>query len=167
MSDFDEGKRSCRRKLERHNNRRRRKPHDSKEGTEKESQPIILADDLSGDDDDAGKGMLQLPSNIPSLNACLQLLGWLGILIRFSCPDGISVNGQIEEKEPLLESDGQVSVRGSQNLQSDSIVSLSTSGEPHAKADTQDPTFKQSPPYCDNKSSYSSAVRSHIYLFFW
>ncbi|XP_047957473.1 squamosa promoter-binding-like protein 7 isoform X1 [Salvia hispanica] len=139
LSDFDEGKRSCRRKLERHNNRRRRKPHDSKEGTEKESQPIILADDLSGDDDDAGK-------------------------------DGISVNGQIEEKEPLLESDGQVSVRGSQNLQSDSIVSLSTSGEPHAKADTQDPTFKQSPPYCDNKSSYSSACpagRISFKLYDW
>ncbi|GJW06270.1 SBP-like protein [Tanacetum coccineum] len=30
LSDFDEGKRSCRRKLERHNNRRRRKPSDSK-----------------------------------------------------------------------------------------------------------------------------------------
>lgn len=30
VSDFDEGKRSCRRKLERHNNRRRRKPADSK-----------------------------------------------------------------------------------------------------------------------------------------
>ncbi|EEF45453.1 squamosa promoter-binding-like protein 7 [Ricinus communis] len=30
LPDFDEGKRSCRRKLERHNDRRRRKPHDSK-----------------------------------------------------------------------------------------------------------------------------------------
>lgn len=56
MSDFDEGKRSCRRKLERHNNRRRRKPNDSKEGMEKESQQIILADDVSGDDD-TGKGI--------------------------------------------------------------------------------------------------------------
>lgn len=56
LSDFDEGKRSCRRKLERHNNRRRRKPNDSKEDVEKESQVIILADDLSGDDD-AGKGI--------------------------------------------------------------------------------------------------------------
>lgn len=55
LSDFDEGKRSCRRKLERHNNRRRRKPNDSKEDVEKESQVIILADDLSGDDD-TGKG---------------------------------------------------------------------------------------------------------------
>lgn len=74
LSDFDEGKRSCRRKLERHNNRRRRKPHDSKEGAEKESQPIILADDLSGDGD-AGKGMLQLHSNIPSL-FLIQLDKW-------------------------------------------------------------------------------------------
>ncbi|KAL1539071.1 Squamosa, variant 2 [Salvia divinorum] len=138
LPDFDEGKRSCRRKLERHNNRRRRKPHDSKEGAEKESQPIILADDLSGDDD-AGK-------------------------------DGISVNGQIEEKEILPESDGQVSVGGSQNLQSDSIVSLSTSGGSHAKADRQDPTFKQSPPYCDNKSSFSSACpagRISFKLYDW
>ncbi|KAL0388715.1 UNVERIFIED_CONTAM: Squamosa promoter-binding-like protein 7 [Sesamum radiatum] len=30
LSDFDEGKRSCRRKLERHNNRRRRRPSDSR-----------------------------------------------------------------------------------------------------------------------------------------
>ncbi|XP_042024587.1 squamosa promoter-binding-like protein 7 isoform X1 [Salvia splendens] len=138
LSDFDEGKRSCRRKLERHNNRRRRKPHDSKESAEKESQLIILADDLSGDDD-AGK-------------------------------DGISVNGQIEEKELLLESDGQVSVRGSQNLQSNIIVSLSTSGEPHTKADRQDPTFKQSPPHCDNKSSFSSACpagRISFKLYDW
>lgn len=56
LSDFDEGKRSCRRKLERHNNRRRRKPNDSKEGVEKESQLVILTDDLSGDDD-TGKGI--------------------------------------------------------------------------------------------------------------
>lgn len=55
MSDFDEGKRSCRRKLERHNNRRRRKPSDSKESMGKDSQLVILADDVSGDDD-IGKG---------------------------------------------------------------------------------------------------------------
>lgn len=33
LSDFDEGKRSCRRKLERHNNRRRRKVQESGEDT--------------------------------------------------------------------------------------------------------------------------------------
>ena len=38
LPDFDEGKRSCRRKLERHNNRRRRKPSDYKGASGKESQ---------------------------------------------------------------------------------------------------------------------------------
>ncbi|KAM0046449.1 putative transcription factor SBP family [Helianthus debilis subsp. tardiflorus] len=47
LSDFDEGKRSCRRKLERHNNRRRRKSTDSKA-----SGPHLTADY----DDEAGKG---------------------------------------------------------------------------------------------------------------
>lgn len=55
LSDFDEGKRSCRRKLERHN-RRRRKTNDSKGDTEKETQQIILTDDVSGDDT-TGKGI--------------------------------------------------------------------------------------------------------------
>lgn len=56
MPDFDEGKRSCRRKLERHNNRRRRKTNDTKEGVEKDFPLIVLADDLSADDD-TGKGI--------------------------------------------------------------------------------------------------------------
>ncbi|XP_059311947.1 squamosa promoter-binding-like protein 7 [Lycium ferocissimum] len=52
LSDFDEGKRSCRRKLERHNNRRRRKATDSsKSPVEKESQQVTTADDVSGDED--------------------------------------------------------------------------------------------------------------------
>ncbi|CAL1411652.1 unnamed protein product [Linum trigynum] len=45
LSDFDEGKRSCRRKLERHNNRRRRKPG-AKEGTNLDS---LQAEDAAGD----------------------------------------------------------------------------------------------------------------------
>ncbi|KAI3821975.1 hypothetical protein L1987_09555 [Smallanthus sonchifolius] len=47
LSDFDEGKRSCRRKLERHNNRRRRKPTDSK------ASGLQSTTDY---DDEAGKG---------------------------------------------------------------------------------------------------------------
>ncbi|KAL8216520.1 hypothetical protein R6Q57_023357 [Mikania cordata] len=47
LSDFDEGKRSCRRKLERHNSRRRRKPTDSN----------VSGLQLTADyDDEAGKG---------------------------------------------------------------------------------------------------------------
>lgn len=52
LLDFDEGKRSCRRKLERHNNRRRRKATDSsKTSPEKQSQQVTTADDGSGDED--------------------------------------------------------------------------------------------------------------------
>ncbi|KAL6971378.1 Squamosa promoter-binding-like protein [Sarracenia purpurea var. burkii] len=47
LSDFDEGKRSCRRKLERHNNRRRRKPSESKIAVERESQGLVSADDVA------------------------------------------------------------------------------------------------------------------------
>lgn len=54
LSDFDEGKRSCRRKLERHNNRRRRKPSDSKLG--KESQKEVHVED-GNHDVEAGEGI--------------------------------------------------------------------------------------------------------------
>lgn len=54
LPDFDEGKRSCRRKLERHNNRRRRKPSEPKGG--KESQREIQTED-GNHDDDAGEGI--------------------------------------------------------------------------------------------------------------
>ncbi|XP_058001002.1 squamosa promoter-binding-like protein 7 isoform X2 [Hevea brasiliensis] len=54
LSDFDEGKRSCRRKLERHNNRRRRKSHDSKGAVDKEPQGDLLREDTACDGE-AGK----------------------------------------------------------------------------------------------------------------
>jgi hypothetical protein len=53
LSDFDEGKRSCRRKLERHNNRRRRKPTDGKGVIEQEGQLATLSEDISCDDETA------------------------------------------------------------------------------------------------------------------
>ena len=56
LADFDEGKRSCRRKLEKHNNRRRRKPAGSKGSNEKESQGDNPSEDASGDGE-AGKGI--------------------------------------------------------------------------------------------------------------
>lgn len=51
LSDFDEGKRSCRRKLERHNNRRRRKPSDSKGSIERELQQAVSAEEACCDDE--------------------------------------------------------------------------------------------------------------------
>ncbi|KAL3641953.1 Squamosa promoter-binding-like protein [Castilleja foliolosa] len=132
LPDFDEGKRSCRRKLERHNNRRRRKQNGTKEVTEKESQQSILADDVSGDDD-TGK-------------------------------DEICVTSQIEEREILLESDGRASVLGSalgsQNLQSDSVVSFTNSGETQVEGDKQNPEYDHFPSYSENKNIFSSVCPS-------
>lgn len=49
LPDFDEGKRSCRRKLERHNKRRRRKSTESKGEVEKERQVDQQAGDITGE----------------------------------------------------------------------------------------------------------------------
>ncbi|KAJ4835237.1 hypothetical protein Tsubulata_049435 [Turnera subulata] len=51
LSDFDKGKRSCRRKLERHNNRRRRKPQD---GTKVNGD--LVSEDTNCDDGGNGTG---------------------------------------------------------------------------------------------------------------
>ncbi|MBA0827781.1 hypothetical protein Goarm_012529, partial [Gossypium armourianum] len=59
LSDFDEGKRSCRRKLERHNNRRRRKPVGSKTEVNKESLGAVQIEDIACDGE-AGKDDLSL-----------------------------------------------------------------------------------------------------------
>lgn len=56
LLDFDEGKRSCRRKLERHNNRRRRKLVIPDIIVEKESQQDANTDDVQCEDED-GKGV--------------------------------------------------------------------------------------------------------------
>ncbi|XP_022760465.1 squamosa promoter-binding-like protein 7 isoform X2 [Durio zibethinus] len=60
LSDFDEGKRSCRRKLERHNNRRRRKPVGSKTAVNKEG---LQSEDIARDGE-AGKDDLSFSGQI-------------------------------------------------------------------------------------------------------
>ena len=52
LTDFDEGKRSCRRKLERHNKRRRRRPTDLINIVEEDKEH---QGDISVDDNCAGK----------------------------------------------------------------------------------------------------------------
>lgn len=59
LPDFDEGKRSCRRKLERHNNRRKRKPVD-KGGVAAEQQQVLSQNDNSVIDVEDGKGISEL-----------------------------------------------------------------------------------------------------------
>ncbi|XVF28447.1 hypothetical protein REPUB_Repub15cG0029900 [Reevesia pubescens] len=63
LSDFDEGKRSCRRKLERHNIRRRRKLVASKTAVNNESQEALPSEDIACDGE-AGKDDLSLSGQI-------------------------------------------------------------------------------------------------------
>ncbi|KAG5240994.1 SQUAMOSA PROMOTER BINDING protein [Salix suchowensis] len=132
LSDFDEGKRSCRRKLERHNNRRRRKPADSKASAgDKEVQGDLLTEDTTATcDAEAEK-------------------------------DGLCSSGQMLEKEGLVESeDGHVSTMNSdpnsQNVTSDSGVSFTAFGDMLMDVRKDDSKFLFSPSHCDNKSDYAS-----------
>ncbi|KAK4388494.1 Squamosa promoter-binding-like protein 7 [Sesamum angolense] len=142
LSDFDEGKRSCRRKLERHNNRRRRKPNDSKEGMQKESQQTILVDDVSGDDD-TGKDGVCVSSQLEEREMLLESDGHFSTLC---------------------------SALGSHNPQSDSVVSFPAFDETHIVGDRQNPRYKRSPSDCENKSTFSSvcpAGRISFKLYDW
>ncbi|KAH8499888.1 hypothetical protein H0E87_015218 [Populus deltoides] len=132
LSDFDEGKRSCRRKLERHNNRRRRKPADSSKASagDKDVQGDLLTEDTTTCDAEAEK-------------------------------DGLCSSGQMAEKEGLVESeDGHVSTMNSdpnsQNVTSDSGVSFTAFGDMLMDGGKDDSKFSFSPSHCDNKSDYAS-----------
>ncbi|KAM0962828.1 squamosa promoter-binding-like protein 7 [Malus sylvestris] len=128
LSDFDEGKRSCRRKLERHNNRRRRKPSASKGASGKESQKENQTEETNFDGG-ATEDCLQLSSQLNEKEELLESQG-----------------GQT----PIL-----CSVPESQNIRSDSGVSFMASGETQMDARKHDSNNSLSPSNCDNKS-YSS-----------
>ncbi|GFP81884.1 squamosa promoter-binding-like protein 7 [Phtheirospermum japonicum] len=142
LPDFDEGKRSCRRKLERHNNRRRRKPDDSKGGVEKEAQQVISADDVSVDD--AGKDGICLSSQIEERALRLEPDGHVSTLC---------------------------SALDFQNLGGDSVASIVAPGEVHTHGQKQNPIHnKRSPSYGDNKNTFSStcpAGRISFKLYDW
>lgn len=56
LSDFDEGKRSCRRKLEQHN-KLRRKPTNSRGATRKKSQGDTQSEDVNCDGEAGEEGI--------------------------------------------------------------------------------------------------------------
>lgn len=138
LSDFDEGKRSCRRKLERHNNRRRRKSTDPKDLTERDAQQLLSAEDAGCDD----------------------------------VTVGVSLNNQEVEREALLDVERPASLLcsapSSQNIQSDSGISLAGSGE--TQCDEEKEKCNQSPSYYDNKNVFSSVCptgRISFKLYDW
>ncbi|XP_057959413.1 squamosa promoter-binding-like protein 7 [Malania oleifera] len=129
LSDFDEGKRSCRRKLERHNNRRRRKPCDSKSTVEKESQGDQPAED-GACDNEAGKESLCLNSQVA---------------------EGENL---LESSDMYPSTLG--STPGSKNVQSDSVASVVLSGDAQMDGGKDGSKYTLSSVYSDNKSAYSS-----------
>ncbi|KAL7178044.1 hypothetical protein ACSBR2_031244 [Camellia fascicularis] len=142
LSDFDEGKRSCRRKLERHNNRRRRKASEATVAVEREPQEPVLADDVACDDEN-GKDSICLSSQIAERESLLE-----------------SEEGQISTL---------CSNPGSQNIKNDSGVSFVASGEAQINGE-KDSKHAHSSFYCDNKSAYSSTCptgRISFKLYDW
>ncbi|XP_077219265.1 squamosa promoter binding protein-like 7 [Tasmannia lanceolata] len=149
LPDFDEGKRSCRRKLEKHNNRRRRKSTDSRVAVEKEPQGNIPADDVSCDGE-VGKEMLN------------------GVA---SATESLCLTNQLIDTEPLLESeDGHGSPLCSIPSLQNSVTSSIASGKTQIEGRKDHPNSTLSSLFCDNKISYSSVCptgRISFKLYDW
>ncbi|CAN6451174.1 unnamed protein product [Victoria cruziana] len=163
LSDFDEGKRSCRRKLERHNHRRRRKSGDCKSGTEvfrslERGTPGANLVEHNDCDDETGKEKLpgescgadSFQTNELSMDKC-----------------------RMHESEDVLDSPFSSAVGQAnpsfQNIPSESIPSCTTSGGAHKEVvKASRSTISSS--FCDNKSAYSSVCptgRVSFKLYDW
>ncbi|XP_010914362.1 squamosa promoter-binding-like protein 9 isoform X3 [Elaeis guineensis] len=153
LTDFDEGKRSCRRKLERHNKRRRRRPTDLINIVEEDKEH---QGDISVDDNCAGKPRKET-------------------IDGFACGTvETAVSNKLRERETLLESeDGHGSpfhsLSSFNNVHSNSIMSFTTSDE--AQIDEKiDNSQSGLSTFCDNKSGYSSVCptgRISFKLYDW
>lgn len=143
LPDFDEGKRSCRRKLERHNNRRKRKPVD-KGGVAAEQQQVLSQNDNSVIDVEDGKDITcssdQRAEEEPSL---------------------------IFEDRHITT---QGSVPFTRSINADNFVSVTGSGEAQPDEGMNDTKFERSPSNGDNKSAYSTVCptgRISFKLYDW
>ncbi|WOK95967.1 squamosa promoter-binding-like protein 9 [Canna indica] len=133
LPDFDEGKRSCRRKLERHNKRRRRKPNDGNNILEKEMEaqgdsPLDVTCD--------GEPMKETPN-------------------EFTCNtvETVVSNKVLDGDTPVDSEDGQGSPIGSlPSLKNDE---LAASAEVQKDERISNSKSSLSTTSCDNKSTYS------------
>ncbi|KAI3443170.1 SBP-type domain-containing protein [Psidium guajava] len=143
LSDFDEGKRSCRRKLERHNKRRRRKPVDSGGELAKELQQDIHSEDVGYDDED-GKDTLCLSGQFGEKEASLE-------------PEDGGV--------PIPETASECQI-----IPTDSVASYVVSRETQMKSRKDNSKCALSPSCGDNRSAYSSVCptgRISFKLYDW
>ncbi|KAG6435501.1 hypothetical protein SASPL_100375 [Salvia splendens] len=145
LSSFDEGKRSCRRKLQKHNDRRRRKSNESKGekhndrcrrksneskgGTDKQPPQVVLVNDVK-EDDDGGK-----------------------------------------EKDILLKSDGRVSEvslgSDSQGSPGEKVAPCHVPSEIRVNEHKHSPNSKRAPSYSDNLSPVCPTGRISFKLYDW
>ncbi|KFK26119.1 squamosa promoter-binding-like protein 7 [Arabis alpina] len=143
LSDFDEGKRSCRRKLERHNNRRKRKPVD-KGGVAAKQQQMLSQNDTSVVDVDDGKD-----------NTC-------------SSDQRVEQEASLIFEDRHIPAHG--SVPFTHSINADNFVSVTGSGEAQPDEGMNDTKFELSPSCGDNKSAYSTVCptgRISFKLYDW
>ncbi|KAG6528372.1 hypothetical protein ZIOFF_010527 [Zingiber officinale] len=133
LANFDEGKRSCRRKLERHNNRRRRKNNDPNNLVEKETE--AQGDPLLGVTCDG-----ELIKETPHVLGC----NTAETVLSSKTQDGETVDSEDGQGSPIA---------SLPRLNNDELL---TSVEAHK--DERNSLSKSSPSstFCDKKSAYSS-----------
>ncbi|MQL76886.1 hypothetical protein Taro_009278 [Colocasia esculenta] len=142
LPDFDEGKRSCRRKLERHNKRRRRKPGDPRSMVESEKDSLSnFSVDAACDEEP--KANTELSNGIAS-----------GV-------DSVLVSDKVLDTETSLEPEDEqgspgLSVPSFPTVQSNSMLSFATSGETQMEERIDNTKSTISSSFCRNKSAYSS-----------
>ncbi|CAL5094902.1 unnamed protein product [Urochloa decumbens] len=153
LLDFDEDKRSCRRKLERHNKRRRRKP-DSKGILDKEiDEELDLSADFSGD------GELREENMEGTTSEMLETVLSNKVLDRGTPAGSEDVLSSPTCTQPSL-----------QNEQSKSLVTFAASVEACIGAKQENAKLTTNSPMHDTKSTYSSSCptgRISFKLYDW
>ncbi|CAL4908171.1 unnamed protein product [Urochloa decumbens] len=151
LLDFDEDKRSCRRKLERHNKRRRRKP-DSK-GDKEIDEQLDLSADVSGDGDLREENMEGTTSEM------LETVLSNKVLDRGTPAGSEDALSSPTCTQPSL-----------QNEQSKSLVTFAASVEACIGAKQENAKLTTNSPIHDTKSAYSSSCptgRISFKLYDW
>ncbi|CAA6654187.1 unnamed protein product [Spirodela intermedia] len=143
LPDFDEGKRSCRRKLERHNRRRRRRSVDHNSLAENEKEPLVsVLSDVACEDE---------PTNVDS-ELSNGISGGLNGLFVINKTVGTDTSLEPEDRDT---SPG-LSVPSFHTIQSNNTVSFVASDETQTDEKIEKTKSTISSSFCENKSNYSS-----------
>ncbi|CAL9088094.1 unnamed protein product [Musa acuminata var. zebrina] len=148
LPDFDEGKRSCRRKLERHNKRRRRKPNDSNSIVEKD---LEAQEDSLPDGTCDGEPLTEMLND--SICHTTETVVSIKVLARGAVVESEGGQGSPIGSHPSFKNDG-----------------LATSCEVQRAEKITNSKSALSSPFCENKSTYSSVCptgRISFKLYDW